>query len=71
MTGAETTIVAGQRADHTMDLLHEETVKSVDIVARVKSHPANWDMGASAFADQALVNRVARASRPCGIDPSR
>jgi hypothetical protein len=28
-------------------------------------------MGASAFADQALVNRAARASRPCGIDPSR
>ena len=27
--------------------------------------------GASAFADQALVNRAARASRPCGIDPSR
>src|SRR5260221_6592646 len=23
------------------------------------------------FADQALVNRAARASRPCGIDPSR
>src|SRR5665647_2575634 len=28
-------------------------------------------VGASAFADQALVNRAARASRPCGIDPSR
>lgn len=27
--------------------------------------------GASAFADQALVNRAARASRPSGIDPSR
>lgn len=28
-------------------------------------------MGASALADQALVNRAARASRPCGFDPSR
>ena len=28
-------------------------------------------VGASAFADPALVNRAARASRPSGIDPSR
>jgi hypothetical protein len=47
--------------DEELDAVAEAQTGGVNVVVGARPH----------FADQALVNRAARSSRPCGIDPSR
>jgi hypothetical protein len=47
--------------DEELDAVAEAQTGGVNVVVGARPH----------FASQALVNRAARRSRPCGIDPSR
>jgi len=58
-------VKAGKLRDEIFD-------EEFDAVAEAQTGGVSDVVGARPhFADQALVNRAARASRPCGVDPSQ